>query len=652
MEKIRESLAMDTLRKQAVLKLPLPPAESAIAPTEEDVRLNELFGREVAEVCPEVTPGMAVQQTRALAELHSMFKGWCRQPFHMFVSGSYRLNVHSDDADIDVLFVTTSAITRKAVFSEFVNILQASPDASEVQPIPNARVPIIGMKLFNQEFDILTCHLRVATLPSRDDLLLSYEWMNGLEDASILAFNGPRLTELILLSVPRPTQFRTALKYLRHWAKCRMVYSNKSGFLGGVNFALMLAYVARRHPKALAYTLVNKFFDVYGSWKWSRSRPLRLDEHVPHECPVWLQAFEWTSRHTEVMVVLTPCFPRFNTTFTVSAFTSNILLREFHRASKLLKEGAGMSLNALCGPVEVVSSCQRFIEVAVSAPTTSEGKNWQGYVESQCRYLVEYLSREQLAIEEFRSIPQWTASVHAGTCVKTMYVTAQDDGKIRTFLIQGSLEQPLNYFLDAHAGNGPPQPKTSSIAVRFCGRMELPSELLTRFGAEPVAPDETIAQVKMPAKRSRADVWIAAASPKQRVPPSPFKKLRWILAPSTSASVGKIVRPVVFQGCCVTPFDVYIGHECVLAGVKFADCGFSVPGPCQRASRAETLEAYSLYAQERRRKDKTWSRAVSALQGKVLACWCVDTTLCHGSVLLRLARCIENKQSKGRAELC
>jgi len=640
---------MDTLRKTAVLKLPLPPADSVTAPTEEDIRANDAFTKTVVEVCPEVSADMAAQQTRALAALHAMFKGWCQQPFHMFVSGSYRIGVHSDDADIDVLFVTTSAISRKRVFSEFVDILQAEPDASDVQPIPNARVPVIGMKLFKQEFDILTCHLRVPDLPSRNDLLLSYEWMNGLADACILAFNGPRLTELIIQSVPRPSQFCTALRYLRHWAKCRMVYSNKSGFLGGVNFALMLAYVARQHPKALAYTLVTKFFDVFGTWKWARTKPLRLDEHVPHECPVWLQAFEWTSRHTEVMVVLTPCFPRFNTTFTVSSFTSNILHREFQRASKLLKAGSdGILSDALCGPVEVVSACQRFVEVSVTAPTTSEGKSWQGYVESQCRYLVEYLSREQLAIEEFRSIPQWTTDVRGGVCVKTMYITAQDDGKIRTFMVQGSLDQPLRYFEEEHAGKGPPRPKTSAITVRFCGRQELPTELLLKFGSEVVVQTEVVAPPVPAPKRSRTEKWIeaAACSKKPRLIHPP-QKLQWSLLSISPPVYTSIVRPIVLGALCVTPFDVYIGRNCVLAGVKFSDVGFAIPACCVRETKAATFDAYAVHARDRCQKDRKWAEVVATLKGKVLACWCVCPATCHGTILLQLAL-ESNKHGKRR----
>ena len=553
--------------------------------------------------CDEHVPqGDGAPQRAALQRLKRLFTEWLHgDAFLMYVSGSFRLGVYSEHADLDVVLVLPATTARGTVFAEgpsgFPAFLRRATGVTDVMGLPNARVPLITAVVDGQDMDIMTVHLRVARLPARADVLWCYEWMNGLDEASVRSFNGPRVTEVLIrdfcaveglakYGLARDA-FQTAVRLVRFWCKQRAVYSNKAGFLGGVNVALLMGWAVLQlreqdpvqsgtlsdppAPVLSACALVRAFFMLLAHWQ--PAVPLVLHTHVRDvKCPDWLLVYDNppppggpTSAGAatvpgggvpaggapEPVHLSTPCFPRFNTMHAASRYTVNILWQELCRGAAIVADAVCDAalpcvLPTLCEPVlpGLLAHGTRFVEVRIRAPRTPPGLLWQGYVEAQARILVNYVKGEELGLRHMRAIPVWVTlpppedgAANEDMVTRAMYMTAEPDGKKRTHVLTGDLHRPLKYFLSAHTeAAGPPRPACASLHINFVTVAQVPSEALlsaagsvaVRSSAEvaPCSPDHAAPQ---PAKSvSAADQWLQLVPvPRRKVRPRPPSPVRW-----------------------------------------------------------------------------------------------------------------------------
>lgn len=183
-------------------------------------------------------------------------------------------------------------VTRDDFFSSLKEIFLKHPKVTNLVAIEGAIVPILTF-----DFDEINIDLQIAILPRNtipDNLnILDDQILRDVDSATEKSLNGPRVTELmikvgyamvslgVLLSMaltytsclvvqltPNRKSFISVLRIVRRWAKRRGLYSNKMGYLGGVNWCILVCFINQLYPTAAPSTLLLRFFMVLSNWKW------------------------------------------------------------------------------------------------------------------------------------------------------------------------------------------------------------------------------------------------------------------------------------------------------------------------------------------------------------------------------------------------
>eukprot|EP00391_Amoebophrya_sp_Ameob2_P011657 CAMPEP_0178996322 /NCGR_PEP_ID=MMETSP0795-20121207/8309_1 /TAXON_ID=88552 /ORGANISM="Amoebophrya sp., Strain Ameob2" /LENGTH=771 /DNA_ID=CAMNT_0020688709 /DNA_START=474 /DNA_END=2789 /DNA_ORIENTATION=+ len=303
---------------------------------------------------------------------------------------------------------------------EFGEILRKDPRTEDYVSIDSAANPTLCCKWKGVDLDIMVCCLPRRRSVEADFMEVSAAGDNAalfcddsvlaeLDDASQRSMNGVRVARLLLSDrtlIPDVSVFKTVLRFVKAWAKARAIYNNISGYFGGITWALCVAKVVMERPlERDPEKLVAAFFEYFNEFDFDKNAVLLRAPQTIAECldPLAKQHIVtesvWTTKkETEVMAVVTPCFPAMNSCHNVNHMTATIIEAQFLRARGIVQRGAsdpaGIEWQKFFEPLPFFEDYDFYLRISVEAngATGEEVRNeyckLKGAVEARLRLLV------------------------------------------------------------------------------------------------------------------------------------------------------------------------------------------------------------------------------------------------------------------------
>ncbi|XP_059657131.1 nuclear poly(A) polymerase 4-like isoform X2 [Cornus florida] len=324
----------------------------------------------------------------------------------IFTFGSYRLGVHGPGSDMDTLCVGPSYVNREEDFFIVLHdILAEMEEVTELQPVPDAHVPVMKFKFQGISIDLLYASISLLVIP--EDLDISHgSVLYDVDEQTVRSLNGCRVADQILKLVPNIEHFRTTLRCLKFWAKRRGVYSNVTGFLGGVNWALLVARICQLYPNAIPSMLVSRFFRVYTQWRWPNPVMLCLIEEDELGFPVWDPRKNPRDR-THHMPIITPAYPCMNSSYNVSTSTLRVMMDQFHHGNSICEEIElnKAQWNSFFEPYLFFEAYKNYLQIDIIAADADDLLAWRGWVESRLRQLTLKIERDTYGMLQCHPYP-------------------------------------------------------------------------------------------------------------------------------------------------------------------------------------------------------------------------------------------------------
>ncbi|KAH9899574.1 polymerase [Cubamyces lactineus] len=382
-----------------------PREKEVTATLMEELRRQGIFESEEESKRREIVLGRLAALVKKFVRRVSLARGLSESAANaaggkIYTFGSYRLGVHGPGTDIDTLCVVPRHVTREDFFTVLEEMLREMEGVTVVSGVPEAYVPIITTEISGIPIDLLFAQLSLPSIPEdldlQDDNLLK-----NLDDKSVRSLNGSRVINEILRLVPNVDVFRDALRCIKLWAQRRAIYSNVTGFLGGVAWAMLVARVCQLYPNAVAGAVVSRFFVIMDKWAWPQPVLLKPIEDGPLQVRVWNPKL-YPQDRAHRMPIITPAYPSMCATHNVMESTHQIMKEEFQRGCNIVDQvmKGEAEWSALFVKHDFFHRYRFYLQIIASSPNFDIQNKWSGTVESKVRQLVmrlEFIDALKLA---------------------------------------------------------------------------------------------------------------------------------------------------------------------------------------------------------------------------------------------------------------
>jgi poly(A) polymerase len=482
-------------------------------PTEYDFRNTNGLMKCVNAIAPQPSPEQLSAKHLVINELQRIVDEWMRRTFPeedettatLLLGGSWHLKVGTADSDLDIVALLPKFVTSEVFFSSLYEHLKALPSVSKLVAMNKATVPILAFQLHQVRIDLLfarfTQNVVPKNLPIHSDQILS-----GMDATSMRSLSVPRVASLILELVPNDSSFRSCLRIIRLWAKRRGIYSNKAGFLGGISWTILVAFVCQMFPKATISSVIHRFFSILSTWQW----PMPILLAKPYDCDGVDSSLQWCPQkhhhdRGHVMPIITPGFPAVNSAVNVNASTLRILKDEFARGKRIMDDMLRQGLSSpavwqkLFAPSEFLIQYDHYVVVEVSASNDDELTTWSNFVASRTRKLVETLHHSS-PIQDLHPFPELVQPHVAAASDKTpstasgyyfvgfnLQANPTPDNRLRRSAsvsnvsgndaVKESVASAIRYFMATELDKCPERRAGMSVEITYRKWQELPESV-------------------------------------------------------------------------------------------------------------------------------------------------------------------------------